>query len=38
MLDSVRTRLTLWYTGVLALVLILFSVSVYGLLARQLYS
>lgn len=37
MLDSVRTRLTLWYTGVLALVLILFSVSVYGLLARQLY-
>ena len=36
MLDSVRTRLTVWYTGVLALVLILFSVGVYGLLARQL--
>ena len=34
---SVRTRLTLWYTGVLALVLLLFSVGVYGLLARQLY-
>ena len=36
MLDSVRTRLTVWYTGVLALVLILFSVGVYGLLAQQL--
>ena len=34
---SVRTRLTLWYTGVLALVLILFSVGVYGLVAHQLY-
>jgi two-component system, OmpR family, sensor kinase len=37
MLDSVRLRLTFWYTGVLALVLILFSVGVYGLLARQLH-
>jgi heavy metal sensor kinase len=36
MLASVRTRLTVWYTGVLALVLILFSIVVYSLLARQL--
>lgn len=36
MSDSVRTRLTLWYTGVLALVLITFSVGVYTLMARKL--
>jgi len=38
MFDSVRTRLTLWYIGVLALVLILFSLGVYMLLARKLYT
>jgi two-component system OmpR family sensor kinase len=37
MLNSIRLRLTFWYTGVLTLVLILFSVGVYGLLARQLH-
>src|SRR5262245_12997686 len=37
MLDSVRTRLTLWYVGVLALALIIFSVGVYLLLARNLH-
>lgn len=31
MFDSVRTRLTLWYTGVLALALIVFSLGVYYL-------
>lgn len=31
MFDSVRTRLTLWYTGVLALTLIVFSLGVYHL-------
>ncbi|MBC7931079.1 MAG: HAMP domain-containing protein [Rubrivivax sp.] len=36
MLDSVRTRLTSWYVGVLALVLLAFSVGVYALLARSL--
>ncbi len=36
MLDSVRIRLTLWHTGVLALMLIAFSVGVYLLHARQL--
>jgi len=36
-LDSVRVRLTLWYVGVLALVLIAFSVMVYTLLSRVLY-
>ncbi|MDQ3253676.1 MAG: hypothetical protein M3R15_07175, partial [Acidobacteriota bacterium] len=36
MLDSVRIRLTLWYVGVLALVLLAFSVGVYALLARSL--
>ncbi|MGA9771872.1 MAG: heavy metal sensor histidine kinase [Blastocatellia bacterium] len=36
-LDSVRVRLTLWYVGVLALVLISFSVMVYTLLSRSLY-
>ena len=37
MLDSIRTRLTLWYVGVLALALIVFSVGVYLLLARNLH-
>ena len=37
MLDSVRTRLTLWYVAGLALVLIPVSVSAYVLLARSLY-
>jgi two-component system, OmpR family, sensor kinase len=36
-LDSVRTRLTLWYVGVLALVLLAFSVGVYVLLAHSLH-
>jgi two-component system, OmpR family, sensor kinase len=36
MLDSVRTRLTLWYIGVLALALALFSVGVYSLLGHTL--
>src|SRR5437588_4014870 len=38
MFDSVRTRLTLWHTGVLALVLIGFSLAVYALLSRSLNS
>lgn len=37
MFDSVRAKLTLWHTGVLALALALFSVGVYGLLARTLH-
>ena len=37
MLDSVRTQLTLWYTGVLALVLVAFSFGVHALLARNLH-
>src|SRR5215510_6946361 len=37
MLDSIRTRLTLWHVGVLALALIIFSAGVYLLLARTLY-
>lgn len=37
MLDSVRTRLTLWYTGVLALALVVFCVSVYYLLSSELH-
>jgi signal transduction histidine kinase len=36
MLDSVRTRLTLWYVAVLLLVLMAFSFGVYELLARNL--
>ncbi len=36
MLDSVRTRLTFWYVGVLALVLLAFSAGTYALLARSL--
>jgi two-component system OmpR family sensor kinase len=38
MLDTVRARLTLWYVGVLALVLVAFSMGVYALLARSLYT
>jgi two-component system, OmpR family, sensor kinase len=38
MLDSVRTRLTLWYVSILALVLVLFSIGVYGLMSRALYA
>lgn len=37
MLDSVRTRLTLWYVCVLALALVVFSGGVYLLLARNLH-
>jgi heavy metal sensor kinase len=36
MLDTVRARLTLWYTGVLALVLIVFALISYFFLARTL--
>src|SRR5437867_1328692 len=38
MFSSVRTRLTLWYIGVLGLVLVLFGVGVYVMLARSLYA
>jgi heavy metal sensor kinase len=34
MLESMRARLTLWYTGVLALVLVTFAVATYTYLAR----
>ena len=37
MLDSVRVRLTIWYVGLLALVLVAFSIGVYALLAQSLY-
>ncbi len=36
MFDSVRMRLTLWYVGVLTVVLVAFSFGVYSLLARKL--
>lgn len=36
MFDSVRVRLTVWYVGVLALVLVTFSILVYVLLANNL--
>jgi two-component system OmpR family sensor kinase len=36
MFDSVRSRLTLWYTGVLALVLVAFAVASYLFLSRAL--
>jgi hypothetical protein len=36
-LDSVRVRLTLWYTGVLALVLILVAIVTYLFYARDIY-
>jgi hypothetical protein len=32
--SSMRARLTFWYTGVLALVLLIFAVSTYSYLAR----
>lgn len=35
MLDSVRTRLTLWYTGVLALVLVVLFVTTYFVFVRS---
>ncbi len=38
MLDSVRTRLTLWYAGVLAVSLIVFAVLVYYAAARIFYA
>ena len=34
MLRSMRAQLTLWYTGVLALVLVLFSLATYAYLVR----
>jgi two-component system OmpR family sensor kinase len=34
MFDSMRSRLTIWYTGVLALVLVIFAVAAYAYLAR----
>ncbi|MBO0859013.1 MAG: HAMP domain-containing protein [Chloracidobacterium sp.] len=37
MIDSIRTRLTLWHVGVLALALIVFSSGVYLLLARNFH-
>ena len=37
MVDSVRVRLALWYVGVLALVLVVFSIGVYALLSRALH-
>ncbi len=37
MLNSVRTRLALWHVGVLAVVLISFSVAVYALLSHSFY-
>jgi len=38
MFDSVRVRLTLWYAGVLTLVLVAFAVGVYKLFERQAFS
>jgi hypothetical protein len=38
MFDSVRTRLTLWYAGVLALSLIAFAVLVYYAAAGIFYA
>jgi heavy metal sensor kinase len=38
MIDSVRSRLTLWYMGVLALVLVVFALISYFFLARTLNS
>lgn len=37
MIDSVRTRLTVWYVGVLAITLILFELGVYGALSGVLH-
>jgi two-component system, OmpR family, sensor kinase len=38
MIDSVRARLTIWYVGVLAAVLVAMSALTYVLLARSLYA
>jgi two-component system OmpR family sensor kinase len=38
MFDSVRARLTIWYVGVLALVLVAFSISVYAVVTAILYN
>lgn len=38
MFHSVRARLTLWYTGILAVVLVAFSVISYALLAREIHA
>jgi heavy metal sensor kinase len=38
MIDSLRVKLTLWYTGVLALILLSFSGGVYALMARKLHN
>ena len=38
MLNSVRARLTMWYAGVLALVLIAFAAGVYTLMERQTFA
>ncbi|HEY0726876.1 MAG TPA: hypothetical protein VGD38_02330 [Pyrinomonadaceae bacterium] len=37
MIDTVRGRLTLWYISSLALILILFGISVYVMLSRALH-
>lgn len=37
MFDSVRLRLTLWYVGVLSVILIAFSVAIYIFVERSLY-
>ncbi|HSD46869.1 MAG TPA: hypothetical protein VLB87_09595, partial [Pyrinomonadaceae bacterium] len=37
MLDSVRTRLTLWYVGVLALSLVVFALVIYYAAAAIFY-
>jgi heavy metal sensor kinase len=38
MVESLRTRLTLWYVGILAAVLVAFSMGVYTLVERTLYA
>src|ERR1700687_5715457 len=38
MFESLRTRLTLWYVGILAAVLLAFSSGVYTLVERTLYA
>jgi heavy metal sensor kinase len=38
MFESLRTRLTLWYVGILAAVLVAFSMGVYTLVERTLYA
>ncbi|MGE0105184.1 MAG: heavy metal sensor histidine kinase [Blastocatellales bacterium] len=36
MIDSLRTRLTIWHIGIMALVLLVFSAGIYSLLERNL--